>query len=313
MANDQLVMELDGTLKGEHECRVEAAIKRLQAFEPSEGYYLAFSGGKDSQCIYHLAKMAGVKFDAHYYVTSVDPPEAVRFIKTHYPDVTFDFPRDKDGKVITMWNLIPRKAYPPTRVVRYCCAMLKESQGGGRVVITGVRWAESTRRAMNRAVVTLYNGKDAAQVARAEGVDFRTNKSGGLILNDDNDAARRTVEQCYRTNKTLVNPIVDWEDKDVWRFLDENGIEHCKLYDKGWHRIGCIGCPMASTQEKERMFSEHPQYKRYYVKAFERLIKANAEKGNTFGKGKTAEDIMDWWIYGQYNRHDTMDAWEVDD
>lgn len=100
-------------LMGKKHDKVQTAIDRLRAFEPEDGYYLAFSGGKDSQCIYHLAEMAGVKFDAHYRITSVDPPELVRFIKTQYPDVHMDYPRDKDGKVITMWNLIPRKLTPP--------------------------------------------------------------------------------------------------------------------------------------------------------------------------------------------------------
>ena len=60
-------------LLGHHD-RVAEAIKRLKTFEPPEGYFLAFSGGKDSQAVYHLAKMAGVKFDAHYSLTTVDPP-----------------------------------------------------------------------------------------------------------------------------------------------------------------------------------------------------------------------------------------------
>ena len=101
--------------------KVEKAIQRLRVFEPPEGYHVAFSGGKDSQCIYHLCQAAGVKFDAHYSVTSVDPPELIRFIRGNYPDVAFDYPRDRDGKVITMWNLIPKKCMPPTRMVRYCC------------------------------------------------------------------------------------------------------------------------------------------------------------------------------------------------
>ena len=71
--------------------KVQKSIERLKAFEPPEGYFLAFSGGKDSQCIYHLAKMAGVKFDAHYSVTTVDPKELVRFIKKEYPDVKLSF------------------------------------------------------------------------------------------------------------------------------------------------------------------------------------------------------------------------------
>ena len=126
--------------------KVEQAIKRFQTFEPPEGYYLAFSGGKDSVVIKALADMAGVKYDAHYQHTSVDPPELIRFIKDSYPDVKIEFPRDKDGKRITMWNLIPKKSMPPTRVVRYCCRYLKEDGGNGRFKVTGVRWDESVRR-----------------------------------------------------------------------------------------------------------------------------------------------------------------------
>ena len=148
----QIKMTADGQFRD----KVEMAIKRLQAFCPEEGYYLAFSGGKDSQCIYHLAKMAGVKFDAHYNVTSVDPPELIRFIKRNYPDVHWDYPRDRDGKVVTMWNLIPRKQMPPTRLARYCCEWFKESSGEGRVTVTGVRWAESANRAATQGVAVFF-------------------------------------------------------------------------------------------------------------------------------------------------------------
>lgn len=98
--NEQLQMASDGSIGG----KVELAIKRLKAFEPPEGYYVAFSGGKDSQCVYHLCKMASVKFDAHYAITSVDPPELVQFIKKNYPDAWKNAERkhDKDGKPVTM-------------------------------------------------------------------------------------------------------------------------------------------------------------------------------------------------------------------
>ena len=55
--------------------------------DSENGFYLAFSGGKDSQALYHIAKMAGVKFKAHMNLTSVDPPEVIRFVKRNYPDV----------------------------------------------------------------------------------------------------------------------------------------------------------------------------------------------------------------------------------
>lgn len=169
MNGRQLSITMDGRIRD----NVEAAIDILRNFEPKEGYYLAFSGGKDSQCVYHLAKMAGVKFDAHYAVTSVDPPELVRFIKTHYPDVEIKIPHDADGKPITMWNLIPKKRMPPTRIVRYCCESLKESNGKYRVTLTGVRRAESVNRSKNQGMVTMPNfGKKARKLLEDSGVDF---------------------------------------------------------------------------------------------------------------------------------------------
>lgn len=137
--------------------KVQTAIDTLRFFEPKDGsgYYLAFSGGKDSVCIKALADMAGVKYEAHYHVTSVDPPELVRFVKAEYPDVAFEHPKDKTGKPITMWGLIRKKKYPPTRLARYCCAALKENGGIGRTTVTGVRWSESTNRMKNQGIVTI--------------------------------------------------------------------------------------------------------------------------------------------------------------
>ena len=160
--------------------KVEKAIMRLQTYEPPEGYYLCFSGGKDSVVIKALADMAGVKYDAHYNISSVDPPELVRFIKDKHPDVIFEYPRDKDGKVITMWNLIPQKSMPPTRIVRYCCAYLKENGGKGRLKVTGVRWAESTRRKKSHSEVTFADKKAIKTIEQElSDEDFLSTPQGG--------------------------------------------------------------------------------------------------------------------------------------
>ena len=130
----------------------EAAIRLLQDLEPPEGYYLAFSGGKDSTVVYDLAVRAGVKFDAHYNIV-IDPPELVKHIRKNYPDVTFE----QSGT--TMWKLIVKKRYPPTRKARYCCKVLKERGGQGRIVVMGIRWAESVKRSRRRQVEGCYTGK----------------------------------------------------------------------------------------------------------------------------------------------------------
>lgn len=139
--------------------KVQTAIERLQTFEPPEGYLLAFSGGKDSVVIKALADMASVKYTAKFSLTSVDPPELIQFVKNKYPEVEFVVPKDKDGNRITMWNLIPRKKFPPTMRARYCCEELKEFVGDGHLTITGVRWAESVNRKRNQGGVTIYKGR----------------------------------------------------------------------------------------------------------------------------------------------------------
>lgn len=271
------------------EDKVQHAIETLQAFCPKEGYYVAFSGGKDSVTIKKLCDMAGVKYDAHYRVTSIDPPELVQFIKHFYPDAEFEIPRDSDGKRITMMNLIPKKKMPPTRLVRYCCEYLKESGGYGRMTVTGVRWAESRNRKENQGLVTVFKGETLKDTP----ADASITKNGGLILNNDNGENREFLESCYRLKKTVVNPIIDWEDEDVWEFIHTYNVPYCSLYDKGYTRLGCIGCPMTHNQKEE--LDRYPKYKKLYLMAFEKMLASREEVGLK-GEWKTAEDVMEWWI-----------------
>lgn len=200
---------------GEFLDKVELAIKRLKAFEPPEGYYLAFSGGKDSQAIYHLAKMAGVKFDAHYIVTSVDPPELVKFIKEHYPDVSREIPHDEHGNPVTMWSLIPEKLIPPTRIVRYCCEELKESGGTGRFTVTGVRAGESANRKKNQGVITIPKaGKKVQKTLEEEKINFtQTPRGGGAKLRQFRKSQNDGI--LHKDRKSTAEP---------------------------YHRLGRIGC-----------------------------------------------------------------------
>lgn len=268
-------------LLGHHD-RVAEAIKRLQAFEPKgEAYYGAFSGGKDSQTIYHLAQMAGVNVEWHYSLTTVDPPPLVTFLKQNYPDVIIDktyWKSDgrghKAGDPVTMWNLIVDRGMPPTRKARYCCSELKESKGKGRVTITGVRWEESANRRRTHGLVDLKGGVNRT-VAKADelGAQVKNNGRDSIILNNDNDASRQLVEFCFQKSKTTLNPIIDWTEEDVWEFLNEVAkVPHCVLYDQGWKRLGCIGCPMANVDERRRSFEEWPTYKQAYIRAFQKMI-----------------------------------------
>lgn len=273
------------------------AIEILKSFQPSgQKYLLCYSGGKDSDCIKILAKLAGVDFEAVHSLTTVDTPETVRYIKSQ-SDVKIQKQYYANGKHKTMWNLIAEKGFPPTRKARYCCLELKEPLNKYRISITGVRKAESPSRKKNGGMVKII-GKPKTMMKKAEeqGIDYNVVPKGGMVLNDDNDENRRFVEQCFRTTTTMVNPILEWEDKDVWEFLKHYGCEGNPMYKCGEKRIGCIGCPMQSYKKMQEELSKYPKYKQAYIHAFGKMLKKREEKGKPTDRWKTAEDVYNWWV-----------------
>jgi phosphoadenosine phosphosulfate reductase len=121
------------------------AIERIKMFEPPTGYYLAFSGGKDSVVVEHLARMSEVRYSLNYSLGGIDPPELVQFIKRNYPNVNIERP------VISIWQGVVKYGLP-RRQGRWCCKLIKEKHGSGQRVITGIRWQESPRRASRKMV-----------------------------------------------------------------------------------------------------------------------------------------------------------------
>ena len=286
--------------------KVKQSVEMIRKIRPDmmgkgDTYFLAFSGGKDSVVTKALLDMAGVKYEAHYRVTSVDPPELVRFIKDKHPDVSIDKPFydgevDKHGKPrqITMWNLIPRKLMPPTRIARCCCQYLKESSGDGRLTVTGVRHAESNNRKNNQGIITVMgNGLKPLD----DSGDFTETKRGGLILTNDNADERRIVEHCQMRNKVTLNPIIYWTDRNVWDFIHAENIQYCGLYDDGFSRLGCVGCPHATKSGREREFLRWPKFKTAYLKAFDRMLTERDKRGKYRDRlFFNPQTVFNWWM-----------------
>lgn len=128
------------------------------------------------------------------------------------------------------------------------------------------------------------------------------------MLTNDNAESRRMVEQCYKRSKTTVNPIIEWEDADVWEFIHAENIPYCGLYDDGFTRLGCIGCPMARQKGREREFLRWPKYKAMYLRAFEKMITLRKERHRKDpsrpvwkANGQVVEyatslDVFRWWM-----------------
>ena len=246
--------------------------KMALRLDPENGFYLAFSGGKDSQCLYHVAKLAGVRFKAHMNLTSIDPPEVIRFVKTQYPDVELIKPR------MSIYEMAKKKHILPTRLLRWCCAEFKETSGVGKTTLVGVRKEESARRAKREEISTEIKGK-----RNEETFDQWSEHEESMVA-------------CVGgKDKILVSPIIYWTERDVWEFLNVNGIPHCELYDKGYTRIGCICCPMSQPWQKAKEIKRWPHVKRNWIKTIQWLI----DNGYIDYNFNDAETGFRWWISGK--------------
>lgn len=272
------------------------AEKLAMAYDSEQGYYLAFSGGKDSQCLYHVAKLAGVKFNAHMNLTSVDPPEVVRFVKTQYPDVELIKPKKSIFQAAIDIGILP------TKRVRWCCKEFKESVGAGKVTLIGIRQAESSRRAGRKEVEISgkkYSGSleglndyRKARNAQKRGRKPKNNREV-TIVNADGE---RTLGCIRGQESLLISPIIEWTDDDVWNFLNTIGVSHCELYDQGRHRIGCIGCPMSTAKQKIVENKRWPHVKRNWIRAIKAIRTIPTTGGGIIGNPNPREIIATNWL-----------------
>lgn len=163
--------------------------------------------------------------------------------------------------------------------------------GAGRLTVTGVRWAEGVNRRMNQGEVTIMKSGRIKEVELTP--DFSPTLRGGVVLVNDNTESRRLMEQCIVKGKVTLNPIIDWEDDDVWEFLNDWAkVPHCELYDQGFKRLGCIGCPMGNAKNMRRDFARWPKYKALYIHAFERMLAQKTDDK----EWKSGDDVLNWWI-----------------
>lgn len=266
-------------------------------YDPDDGFYLSFSGGKDSQALYHIAKLAGVKFKAHFALTSIDPPAVIRFVKQHYPDVELIKPKQ------SIYAVALKKKVLPTRIMRWCCEEFKEGHGAAKVKLIGIRHEESRNRAKRKELeVSSYKFSGTQD----EFDKWQTEQRGKQFDNFDID--QESIVKCVGgKDSIIVSPIIEWTEKDVWEFLNEVvKVPRCELYDNGRSRIGCILCPMSRMSEKRKDCKEFPHQRHKWLETI-KTLRCNGYMRNIdehidtsmYDEDTMAEYVFDWWIKGE--------------
>lgn len=259
---------IENTLLGEIN-KEEIAIQRCIEFQnrnDGNKNILAFSGGKDSIVTYHILKRSGIEFESIYSRTSVDPPELIYFINKYYPEIY-------------------KQPYK----------INKKYKGNGEVTMWSLL--------RNRALPPTRRMRYCCDILKE-----RTGEKGDTIFTgvrwEESKSRSKQSMVGFWKKKIMVRPIIDWTDEEIWEYIHKYNLHYCELYDKGWDRIGCIGCPLASNQVKE--LEAYPKYKENYIRAFDGMIEYRKSKGMAT-EWKTGQDVYEWWI-GEVEKDKEIDG-----
>lgn len=240
--------------------------------------FLSLSGGKDSTAAGLLLREHGVKFQPVFADTGWEHPDTYAYVDSlekHFGPIA------RVGYQGGMRQLIRDRGSIPAGHRRFCTEELKmfplavffsENAGGPtafKVVVTGIRRAESRKR----AVMDQWEVDDVHVPARL---------AGGEALN------------CYQL---LYRPLLDWKLDDVVEIHRRHGVAPNPLYLRGFTRVGCFPCVLSGKDEIRRVAAEAPEIIDEIEELEQEITEAAAtrfgdERLRTFfQKGNSAEDL----------------------
>ena len=237
----------------ELEKKVGQAVKLLQVCYKAAGEPLqvAYSGGKDSDVILELAKMSGIMYRAIYKNTTIDPPGTIKHVMENEVEIR----RPKES----FFSLMSKNGYP-SRMMRFCCAILKEYKILDNCVM-GIRRCESVKRSKRYSEPTECRG------------------SGKNHVN-------------------AIYPILDWSDEDELEFIKERGIKLHPLYYREdgsidiTKRLGCMCCPMAYYKKRLQEFKKYPGMVKAYLRCGNEFLKSHPESKTA----KRFSDVYEFFV-----------------
>lgn len=203
---------------------------------------VAISGGKDSDVMIQLCRMADVwgkdGLRPVHRCTTIDPPHTLR----HVGEQGVEILRPKhDFRWVIEHDGIPSMFH------RHCCGYLKEFVVEDYVLV-GVRRSESVKRAKN------YLEPSACKTYQRGGT---CEQFYPILEWTDAD-----VEEFVRVTGIKCHPL----------YYDEDGVFHVE------RRLGCIGCPLAYRKKRVEEFRRYPKMLRLYCRYGQKYLDTHPNK-----------------------------------
>jgi phosphoadenosine phosphosulfate reductase len=208
---------LEGTLLGkidESTSIIKEAVKKYPKIA------IACSFGKDSMIVLHLALQVKPNIEVFSVLTPMKPQETFEYkdyIKNLW-NLNLKVYMSKQKPIEGLWETDPDK----------CCEIFK---------------VEPTKRAIQNLDAWITG------LRRTEGrtrTDYEPFEPCG-------NAITRMPGKEVKTSLMKVNPILDWTENDVWRYLAINNIPVNPAYRNGYRSLGCMPCTkLVKDTETER-------------------------------------------------------------